>query len=453
MVEAMGMASPWVVWGVSGPLAMAYVYYGVMKLPRGMVRLVASMPLMVFYIRTGYEFGTVFERGIYSFFFIWLTSFKVALLCWDQGPVADPWAIASFPRFLAVMNLSLQIKRQKFAERFKKASVGRVKPSKHTKDSLNGASHVVVAPQENETSSTTRHRNGHLEMSSDNGCTAEDDGDGGSRKGVGWMALLKAVEASQETPLVVLRLLFKFVFLGVIVYSYKYRDLMHVGVLALVYSFDIYVACSLIFEGIAAVVSPLMGIELEPAFDKPFVAHSLADFWGKRWNLLVSNLLRVSIYDPLLRILLWSQADLHKSKATLGLQEHSQEAATISAPPNYAFNKLPQLPRSVATFACFLASGLMHELIFYNMTRSKPTWAVTFFFILNGAATILEGALRQNTKLRLPKVVSIPLTLSFILVTAIWYFYPPLEDSGAVEDSIAEFTYFFESLHKLVVRS
>jgi hypothetical protein len=406
-----------VVWGVSGPLAMAYVYYGVMQLPRGLSRLVASLPLMAFYVHAGYGFATVFERGVYSFFFIWLTSCKVALLCWDQGPVADPWAMASFPRFLAVMNLSLQIKRQKFAERFTKAN-----PST--------TSSVVVAPQDRELS-TTRHRNGELRSSdsTQNGGSTRDDDGGGSRKAVGgWMA----VEASQETPMVVLRLLFKFVFLGLIIRSYRYRDAMHVGLVGLVYSFEIYVACSLIFEGIAAVVSPMVGIELEAAFDKPFLAHSLADFWGRRWNLLVSNLLRVSVYDPVLKLMLWSRPGLH------------------TAPPSYGSVKLPQWPRSVATFACFLVSGLMHELIFYNMTRSKPTWEVTFFFVLNGSATMLEGALGQMTRLRLPKLVSIPLTVSFVLVTAIWYFYPPLVDSGIVDDSIAEFTYFFQRLHELV---
>jgi hypothetical protein len=35
---------------------------------------------------------------------------KLLLLCWDAGPAFDPWSIATFSRFLAVMNLSLHLK-------------------------------------------------------------------------------------------------------------------------------------------------------------------------------------------------------------------------------------------------------------------------------------------------------------------------------------------------------
>lgn len=92
----------------------------------------------------------------------------------------------------------------------------------------------------------------------------------------------------------------------------------------------------------------------------------------------------------------------------------------------------------------------MHELIFHNMTKSKPTWEVTFFFVLNGAAAILEGALRRKTRLRLPKYVSTPLTITFVLVTAIWFFYPPLIDSGTADKAIGEFQYFFQTLYHMI---
>jgi hypothetical protein len=101
-------------------------------------------------------------------------------------------------------------------------------------------------------------------------------------------------------------------------------------------------------------------------------------------------------------------------------------------------------------FSCFLVSGLMHELIFHIMTRRKPTWEVTCFFVLNGAAALLEGALRRKTTLRLPKPVSAVLTLSFVLVTAVWFFYPPLIDSGTADRAIAEFHHFFQTLYSVV---
>lgn len=125
-------------------------------------------------------------------------------------------------------------------------------------------------------------------------------------------------------------------------------------------------------------------------------------------------------------------------------------AGTATSSPPYQASRLPLWARSVSMFSCFLVSGLMHELIFHNMTKSKPTWEVTFFFVLNGAAAILEGALRRKTRLRLPKYVSTPLTITFVLVTAIWFFYPPLIDSGTADKAIGEFQYFFQTLYHMI---
>ncbi|XP_024369341.1 acyl-CoA--sterol O-acyltransferase 1 [Physcomitrium patens] len=409
------------VWAVSSP-AMAYVYYGVMRLPKGHLRLAASLPLIAFYVFVAKGFDTVFERSIYSFFFIWLTSFKIVLLCWDDGPASDPWAIASFPRFLAVMNLSLQIKREKFSQRLKGHRI-----KSKSRDSNSAAIPSDVALNGNESKLTEPQK---PTKSS-------------------WRSLLKSVDGSLDWHMVVLRLLFKFVVVLLITCSYAYRSSMPLGLLYVIYSFHIYIVASLIFEGIAAIVSPMMGIELEAAFDKPFLAHSLSDFWGKRWNLLVSNLMRVSIYDPMLRFLLWNQSEHHsRTEPSNGEQSRNGPPSTISTS---IISKPPLWARSIAMMAAFLTSGLMHELIFHNMTRQKPTWQVTVFFTLHGAATLLELAIRRKVAFRPSKWISTPLTLGFTLLTAVWYFYPPLVDSGTAEAVIDEFTCFFQKLHQSVV--
>ena len=246
------MAFPSLLVWVSSCAAMAYVYYGILRLRRGFNRLAATLPLVAFYVIMAPRFETVFERGIYSFFFIWLTSFKLVLLCWDHGPAADTWVVSSFPRFLGVMTLSLQIKRESFGERSRK----QVADTKIT-EKPSGVEYWV-----------------------------------------------KWVDESQAWQVVVLRLLFKLVVLMLITSSYKYRSSIPSLLLYVLYTLHMYVSCSLVFEGIAGVVSPMLGIQLEAAFDKPFLAHSVSDFWGRRWNLLVSNLLRVSVYDPMLRFLL-----------------------------------------------------------------------------------------------------------------------------------------------------
>ncbi|KAG0561978.1 hypothetical protein KC19_9G107700 [Ceratodon purpureus] len=477
------MAFPSLLVWVSSSAAMAYVYYGIMRLPKGFIRLTASLPLMAFYVYMAPRFETVFERGNYSFFFIWLTSFKIILLCWDDGPAADPWAMASFSRFLIVMNLSLQIKRESFGERSKKQVVHTRMVKKPSTADSPSESHIetdmVATARDRKFSAAATKRtivnhsdvvtgfNGHEARTAERAPTQLPPRD--------WKAWVKWVDASQQWHIVVLRLLLKLIVLMLLTSSYIYRSSIPSLLLYIIYSLHLYISCSLLFEGITAVVSPMLGIQLEAPYNTPFLAHSLSNFWGQRWNLLVSNLLRVSVYDPVLRCLLRNHVHgqaftLLQSKkvvadgqisinkpALLGQSETSSgspedfKVNTTSYAAAYAFNRPPLLPRCIAMFSSFLVSGLMHELIFYNMSRSKPTWVSMIFFPLNGAATMLEVAVRRKTRLRLSKYISIPLTLTFVLVTAAWFLYPAIiNEAGTDAEVIAEFQYFFHRLRQLV---
>ncbi|GMN36466.1 hypothetical protein TIFTF001_006048 [Ficus carica] len=95
-----------------------------------------------------------------------------------------------------------------------------------------------------------------------------------------------------------------------------------------------------------------LGVELEPQFDKSYLSTSLQDFWGRRWNLMASNILRPTVYDPVTSV---------SSRAI--------------------WRKWAPLP---AVIAAFFVSGLMHELIFFYLGRSNPTWDLTCFFLLHG---------------------------------------------------------------------
>lgn len=79
-----------------------------------------------------------------------------------------------------------------------------------------------------------------------------------------------------------------------------------------------------------------------------------------------------------------------------------------------------------ATLSTFLVSGLMHELIFYYFGRVYPTWEVTCFFLLQGICVALEILVKKlaNGRWRLHPMISRPLTVGFVLVTAVWLFFP-----------------------------
>ncbi|KAL8127362.1 hypothetical protein AgCh_014325 [Apium graveolens] len=87
---------------------------------------------------------------------------------------------------------------------------------------------------------------------------------------------------------------------------------------------DILIAVS------STLVWALVGVELEPASNEPYLSTSLQDFWGKRWNLTVTTTLRETVYQPVRKAL---------EKVT--------------------GKDLAPVPAVIATF---LVSGLMHEL-------------------------------------------------------------------------------------------
>lgn len=52
-------------------------------------------------------------------------------------------------------------------------------------------------------------------------------------------------------------------------------------------------------DGPASLLTSLIGLEIAPHFNQPYFSDSCASFWGKRWNLTVSNCLRGPVFDPI----------------------------------------------------------------------------------------------------------------------------------------------------------
>ncbi|KAI3905186.1 hypothetical protein MKX01_017432 [Papaver californicum] len=127
----------------------------------------------------------------------------------------------------------------------------------------------------------------------------------------------------------------------------------------------------------------VLSLETEPVFNEPYLSASLQEFWSRRWNLVATNLLRVSVYEPVMK---WGH-----------------------------------LPALIATF---VVSGVMHEITFFYLTGVNPTWEVTLFFVLQGLCVGLEVKVKKlvNGRWRLPLMVSTTLTVGLVMLSG-WLFF------------------------------
>ncbi|OVA20220.1 hypothetical protein BVC80_157g7 [Macleaya cordata] len=172
----------------------------------------------------------------------------------------------------------------------------------------------------------------------------------------------------------------------------------------------------------AALARFLLGLELEPQFNDPYLSTSLQDFWGRRWNLMVTGILRSTVYVPVRCI------------CTL------------------IFGRKWSLV--FALLATFAVSGLMHELMFYYMSLMWPNWEVMWFFALHGICLAVEISLKKallstGCKWRLHPLGSGPLTIGFVVVTGFWLFFPAFGRFDAdvrANEEIVEFAGFVKGV-------
>ncbi|KAL9688136.1 hypothetical protein QQ045_032550 [Rhodiola kirilowii] len=171
-------------------------------------------------------------------------------------------------------------------------------------------------------------------------------------------------------------------------------QLLHPAISFSMYGVHLGLTLEFFVFGCRAVVEALLGLELEPQFNEPILSTSVQNFWGQRWNLAVGNILRVSVYDPVRALL----------SPHVG-SKHSQRLGVL---------------------ATFGVSSAMHEIIFFYLSRKRPTWDMTGFFLLHGVTVVVETEVKRRIgqKWRLPRLVFILLTLSFMSVTAFLVFSP-----------------------------
>ncbi|KAF7091389.1 hypothetical protein CFC21_093981 [Triticum aestivum] len=185
-----------------------------------------------------------------------------------------------------------------------------------------------------------------------------------------------------------------------------FRNRLHLHARLALYGIVLYCFFYLLLACLAAIGGAL-GMDMERPFDRPLLASSLSDFWGRRWNLVMSGILRAAVYDPM--------------QARVG--------------------------KPAGIMATFLVSGLMHEAMMCYITLRRPTGAMLAFFMLQGAARVAEDWCSARGLRPRPRAVRTLLVLVSIASTAFWLILPLVSMSGAEEKLLEEWaavTAFFQ---------
>ncbi|KAK7341139.1 hypothetical protein VNO80_24064 [Phaseolus coccineus] len=343
-------------------ISLSYCYWIRKVVPPGTIRLLLFLPIIFSYIVVPLSFSSVHLSGTIGFFLGWLANFKLLLFAFDKGPLSSDQFI-SLPRFVTVACLPIKIQQNAPGSTHTQYSSTKNGKTSHPDPSKSSAFDTNPSSIKPNSASQTKQNLSSVSH---------------KKNGV--------------TPLVGYAL--KGVALGVLVKIYDYSGSINPKVIMCMYCFHIYFMLEIILAVVAAMAKSTLGIELEPQFKDPLRSTSLQDFWGRRWNLMVTSILRPTVYEP-----------------------------TLKGASKVVGSKWAPLPAVMGTF---VVSGLMHELILFYLGRSEPTFRMTCFFLLHGICLMVEIALKTTLTGRwwLPRFVSGPLTVVFVMATSLSLFLP-----------------------------
>ncbi|XWS18132.1 hypothetical protein CRYUN_Cryun32bG0015700 [Craigia yunnanensis] len=355
-------------------ISLCYCYAIGKIIPKGTARLLCLLPVVFLFTLLPLNLSSIHLVGTTALFITWLANFKLLLFAFGKGPLSP--SSLSLPRFLAVACLPIKIKQNP--------------PSKahfngHNKE--NPSKKTTQNSENDEIPGRTKHKKGN------------------------------------QTPI---NYATKIILFALLLRVYDYSEYIHPTVMLVLYSFHIYFCLEIILAMVAALARALLGLELEQQFNEPYLSTSLQDFWGRRWNIMVTSILRPTVYEPVLN---------------MGARFVGRKWAPIPA-----------------VFGTFVVSALMHELIFYYLGRVRPTGEIACFFLLHGACLMAEISLKKalGDKWRLPRVISTPLTVGFVMLTCFWLFFPQLLRCRADERAFEEYAAlgaFFKNVSALTFSS
>ncbi|KAM1343036.1 hypothetical protein PS2_007189 [Malus domestica] len=320
-------------------ISMCYCFYIATRIPKGITRFISLIPIFYLFIILPLNLHSSHLCGITTFFLVWLGNFKLLLFSVDLGPLS-PTPPTLF-QFISVACLPIKIKQNP--------------PQKYPPNT--NPPHQTQNPTKSEN---------------------------------------PVVQTVTYVPKKSLMLAIKALLFALVFRSFAYKQHLHPYVILALHCCHMFLALEIVLALGATPARAFFGFELEPQFNKPYLSTSLQDFWSRRWNIMVTMILRPVIYYPVRRI----------STPILG----------------------PRCARNLAVMSTFTVSGLMHEVIYYYLTRVPPTWEVTWFFVLHGMSMAIEVEVKKavNDRWRLHHLVSGPSTLVFLAVTANWLFFPQL---------------------------
>jgi D-alanyl-lipoteichoic acid acyltransferase DltB (MBOAT superfamily) len=176
----------------------------------------------------------------------------------------------------------------------------------------------------------------------------------------------------------------------------------------------LYFFLAYLFNSTSFLALLIFDIPTRDNFYFPFLATSLSDFWGRRWNTMTAKVLRTLSYD-----LVVDGEWIH------------QEAQQASR------SKVTELRRAAGIFAVFTLSGIIHEVFLWSLGGSVDCEWFAYFF-LQAPLLLIEKQI-QNFFSKycgiksIPKPISILLFFSLNFFMGMMFFVPQARRSGGDE--------------------
>ncbi|KAF5730511.1 1 2-diacyl-sn-glycerol:acetyl-CoA acetyltransferase [Tripterygium wilfordii] len=209
----------------------------------------------------------------------------------------------------------------------------------------------------------------------------------------------------------------------VITYLYQYKKYMHPNMILVIYCCHMYVMLDITLSLCATLAEFLCGFEVEPQFKEPYLATSLQDFWGRRWNLIVSSVLRSTVYTP----------TRHIASHLIG-------------------SRWAYFPAIIATF---VVSGLMHDIVYYvYIMHVHPKWDMSMHFVLHGICEALELEMKckrsRSDKWRPHPVVDRVMVMGFVMGTSVSILFAPLLRDNVDQIAAKEYSILFSFVREKI---